>query len=434
MNKKNLLNKILPALLLGSLLSTATTAQINSNYVAPKTLDRIIAIVDDDVILASELRARVSDVKANFEQSQQALPSDQELYKQILDQLVLESIQLQMAYRAGVRISDDELNQTIGRIAQQNRVTPVQFKAMLEKEGKSYTAVREQIRRDLLIQRVQSGNVSRRIQISDQEIKNFLESEEGQKLTAAEYRLMHALIPIAENAPQADQIKAQEYAHSLYQQIEKGSQFSQVVSDKGPYKISSGDLGWRKLSDIPELLAKAATQLEKGETAEPIRSASGFHLVQLLSKRGDGEIIPQTHARHILLKASAIRDEKATEAEINNLKDRILKGEDFAELAREFSEDIGTATEGGDLDWTSRGQLVPEFQKAMDNTDIDGISPAFKSQYGWHILQVLGRRDKDVTSDMRHRIAGNHLHERKFSDELQVWLQQIRDEAYVDYK
>jgi peptidyl-prolyl cis-trans isomerase SurA len=436
-NKLNLIKKLLPAIIITGLFNANSLAQTESagaNYSAPRTLDKIIAIVDNDVILASELRERLADVRANLSRTQQAPPDGQELLKQILDQLVLESIQIQLAYRAGVRISDDQLNQSIARIAQQNRATSAQFKAMLEKEGKSYTAMREQVRRDLLIQRVQNGKVSRRIQISDQEVEHYLSSEEGKKLASAEYRLAHALIPVAKDAPQAEQIKAQEYAQSLYKKIQGGTQFLKAIGDPGPFKINSSDLGWRKLDDLPEFLATAATQLNKGDTAEPIRSASGFHLVQLLSKRGDGEILPQTHARHILLKTSAIRDEKATETEINSLRERIVNGEDFTELAREFSEDIGSATEGGDLDWTNPGQLVPEFQTAMDSTKIDGVSQAFRSQYGWHILQVLGRRDKDVTTDMRRRIANNHLHKRKFNDELQVWLQQIRDEAYVDYK
>ncbi|MCR8922314.1 peptidylprolyl isomerase [Dasania sp. GY-MA-18] len=434
---KALLNTIMRPLLISGLLSVSALShgQVQAaNASAPQTLDRIIAIVDDDVILASEYRERYESVKANFSNNQQALPDDKELQRQILDQLVVESIQLQMAYRAGVRISDEQLNETLARIAQQNRLSVPQFKAMLEKEGRSYTAVREQIRKDLLIQRVQSGNVSRRIQISDQEIENYLNSEEGKKLTAPEYRFLHALIPLASDASQAQEIKAQEHAHALAQQVRKGTDFSKAITDGGPFNINSGDLGWRKLDDLPGFLTDAATSLSKGEVADPIRSASGFHIVQLLSKRGDGEIIPQTQARHILLKPSAIRDDKATEAEIKALRQRILNGEDFAELAREYSEDIGSASEGGDLSWTSPGQLVPEFQQAMDSTDINGVSPAFRSQYGWHILQVLDRRDKDVTEDMRRRIAGNHLHDRKFKDELQIWLQQIRDEAYVDYK
>ncbi|WP_339673325.1 peptidylprolyl isomerase [Dasania marina] len=436
-NKKTLASTLLRPLLLGGLFSLASLSYSQGSEAVistPITLDRIIAIVDDDVILASEYRERYESVKANFDGTQQALPDDKELQRQILDQLVLESIQLQMAYRAGVRISDEQLNETLGRIAQQNRVTVAQFKTMLEKEGRSYIAVREQIRKDLLIQRVQSGNVSRRIQISDQEIENYLSSEEGRKLTAPEYRFLHALIPLASDAGQAQEIKAQEYAYALTQKVRKGAEFNKVVGDGGPYNINSSDLGWRKLDDLPDFLTESATTLDQGQVADPIRNASGFHIVQLLSKRGDGEIIPQTQARHILLKPSAIRDDKATEAEVKALRQRILNGEDFAELAREFSEDIGSASEGGDLSWTNPGQLVPEFQKAMDSTKIDGVSPAFRSQYGWHILQVLGRRDKDVTEDMRRRIAGNHLHDRKFKDELQIWLQQIRDEAYVDYK
>lgn len=404
-------------------------APVTGSMPAPKMLDRVIAIVDDDVILSSEFQQRYTSVKDNIAKSGKSGPDDKTLQREVLDQLVLESIQLQMARRAGVRISDEQLNQTIARIARQNRATPAQFKAMLEKQGQSYTSFREQIRRDMKLQRVQSGHVNRRIQISDQEVENFLGSEEGKQLTAAEYRVFHALIPLTGKANAGDEIKASKQAETLFKKISTGTPFLQVTG-----KTGGSDLGWRKIKDLPSLLADKVPTLAKGQTAKPFKSTSGYHIIQLADKRGDGEVVAQTQARHILLKASAIRDEKATRTAIDKLRERVVKGEDFAELAREHSEDIGTASEGGDLSWTSPGQLVPAFQTAMDNTKIDGISPAFKSQYGWHILQVLGRRDKDVTSDLRRRIAGNHLHDRKFADELQIWLQKIRDEAYVDYK
>ncbi|WP_101758210.1 peptidylprolyl isomerase [Oceanicoccus sp. KOV_DT_Chl] len=402
----------------------------NNTQAETQMLDQVIAIVDDDVVLASELQERMRQVVLNIEKSGKTAPPLAEIQQEILNQLILENIQLQMANRAGVRISDAELNESLARIAGQNRMTIAQFKAALENDGLSYTATREQIRKDMMLQRVQQGNVNRSVQITDQEINNFLASEEGKTLTAPEYRMLHTLLPVASGADQATIDAAQQRADTLYQQIQSSS-YEQVLTAA---KLEINDLSWRKAADLPSLISDLATTLDKTETAKPVQSPSGFHLVKLLDKRGDGEVIPQTKARHILLKSSAIRDENATKAEINNLRKKIINGADFAELARKFSEDIGSAQEGGDLGWTSPGQLVGAFQTAMDDTDIDKVSPAFRSEYGWHILQVLERREKDVTDDIRKNMARGYIHRRKYDDELQTWLQKIRDEAYVDFK
>ena len=412
---------LLPAaLLLTPSLSSAET----------QLLDGVIAIIDDDVVLASQLQSRLKQVEANIKKSGQNAPPMAQIQREILDQLILESIQIQMAYRAGVRISDEQLNQSMQRIANQNRMSLLEFKTALEADGLSYNATREQIRREMLIQRVQQGNVNQRVQITNQEIKNFLASEEGQNMTAAEYRVLHTLIAVS-NSDAGTELKASRDADRIYKAIANGADYAKTLTAEG---FKPSDLDWRKLDDLPSLLADIVPTLDEGETAAPLQSDSGFHLIKLLDKRGDGEVIPQTHARHILLKSSAIRDEAATEAAINDLRKRALAGEDFAELARQYSEDIGSAVEGGDLNWTSPGQLVPAFENAMNNTAINDISPAFRSQYGWHILQVQGRRDKDVTEDLRKNIARNFIHKRKFDDELAAWLQKIRDEAYVDIK
>jgi peptidyl-prolyl cis-trans isomerase SurA len=395
-------------------------------------LDQVIAIVDDDVVLASELREREQQVKATFAKNGKEEPPEAEMRQELLDQLVLENLQLQMAYRAGVRISDAQLTESLTRIAQQNRMTLDQFKQALELDGMSYNATREQIRKEMVLQRVQQGNVNRSVQITDQEIKNLLSSEEGQSLTAPEFRLLHTLVSIPSGADETTIEQARLFADRLFQQIEQGSSYEKVM-EQAP-NINPSDLGWRKIADLPSLLSGVTADIEKGQTAPPIQSPSGFHLVKMLGSRGQGEMIPQTKARHILLKASAIRDEDATSAEINKLRQQIVDGADFSELARKNSEDIGSAQEGGDLGWTSPGQLVGAFQQAMDNTEIDGISQAFRSNFGWHFLQVLERRDKDVTEDIRKNIARNYIHQRKYDDELQTWLQKIRDEAYVDFK
>lgn len=399
-------------------------------------IDQVIAIVDDDVLLQSELNERMKAVMVNLEKSgnKDQAPPPEKIQKELIDQLILENIQLQMAYRAGVRVSDAQLNESMLRIAQQNRMNLAQFKAALESDGMSYVGTREQVRREMLIQRVQQGNVNQRVHITDQEILSFLASENGKTLTAAQYRVLHALIALPGDAA-PDQVEAaRNYAQQLYQQIQQGQNYEEVVRSTGPFSINSSDLGWRSAEEMPSLLAGIAPSLNKGQTAPPIQSPSGFHLIKMEDKRGDGEIINQTQAQHILLKASAIRNEEATQQEIIKLRQQAIKNNDFTELARGYSEDIGSAVEGGELGWSSPGQFVPAFQKAMDETAIGDISEAFRSQYGWHIIKVNDRRVKDVTEDLRKRMAKNYIHKRKFDDELQAWLQKIRDEAYVDFK
>lgn len=412
---------LLPLILCSSLASAKDTA-----------IDKIIAIVDDDVVLASELQERIGQIELKIERSGQQGPPPEKLRQDIFDQLILENIQKQLADRAGVRISDEELTNAIQRIAQQNNLTIEKFTQVLADEGQSYSVFRAQMRKDMILQRIQRGHVNQRIQIAEQEVKNFLESEEGKALTAPQYRMIHTLVPVSSQG--GDKLKAKAYADKLYQRIENGEDYNQVVKSNSDFSLTANDLGWRTAKNLPGIVSNLIGTLKSGETAAPFKSDSGYHLVKLVDTRGEGEIIPQTKARHILLKASAIRDETATEAELNSLRQQIVDGAEFAALAREHSEDIGTAAEGGDLGWANPGQLVGAFQDAMDNTEIDGISPVFKSQYGWHILQVQERREKDVIDAMRNKMARNYIHQRKYDDELQAWLQKIRDEAYVDIK
>jgi peptidyl-prolyl cis-trans isomerase SurA len=282
-----------------------------------------------------------------------------------------------------------------------------------------------------VLQRVQQGNVSERVQITDQEIESFLDSAEGRSLTAPQYHVLHALIAVSDPA-NASTAKA--FAEQLTERLRAGENFAKVIATQGPAPMQGGDLGWRSADNLPTLLAEVVPTLTPGKVPDPIRSPSGFHLVKLVEVRGKGEVIQQTRARHILLKPSAIRSEEQTRQLAAELRQRIIGGADFAELARQYSEDIGSAMEGGELGWTSPGQLVGAFQKAMDETAIGSISAPFQSRYGWHILRVEERRQQDVTDELRRNMARNYLHQRKYQEELDAWLQKIRAEAYVDIK
>lgn len=425
------------SLLCALLLPLSLSAQNADDVPAPanvagqvQTLDRVVAIVDDDVILASELQNAVQRAEANASRAKRELPPKDQFRRQIFDQLVLESLELQIARRAGVRISDSELNDSMERIAQQNNMTLDQFSQALSKDGVPYAQAREQLRRELLIQRVQQGSVSEHVQITDQEVENFLNSADGQALTAPQFHILHALIPT--NGQDND--SALHFAKQLAERLQAGEDFNRVMATPGPVTVQRSDLGWRTKEDLPSLFADVAPTLTVGQSSDPIRSSSGYHLIKVVEVRGKGEMIQQTKARHILLKPSAIRSDEQCQQLAQQLRQRALSGADFGELARQYSEDIGSAMEGGELGWTSPGQLVAAFQRAMDNTQPGQISEPFKSRYGWHIVKVEQRRQQDVSDEMRRNLARNYLHDKKYQEELDAWLRKIRDEAFVDIK
>jgi peptidyl-prolyl cis-trans isomerase SurA len=402
---------------------------------ATEVVDQVVAIVDDDIIMASELRERVGAVTGNLKARGITLPPEDELIRETLDQLILESIQIQQGTRAGVRISDEQLNAAVQRIAAQNRMTLDQFRQALTERGQSYEAMREQVRREMIIQRVQAGNINQRIQITDDEVGNFMATQEGQSLSQTEFHLVHALLPIAPDATDNEVSAANAQVETVLKRIRGGEAFEEVIPDsKDPYTFSGGDLGWRKREDLPSLFIDIVPQLKPGETADPLRSDSGIHLVFLQEVRGMDAVVTQTKARHILIKSSEIMTDGQARELIEKLRARALAGEDFAELAREYSEDIGSAQEGGELGWTNPGQMVPKFEAAMADTAIDTISDPVRTQFGWHIVKVEGRREQDVTDLATRSKAMDYVHNRKYQEELDAWLQQIRDEAFVDIK
>ncbi|MCB1855051.1 MAG: peptidylprolyl isomerase [Halieaceae bacterium] len=418
--------------LLAAVFACATVAGAHG---ATETLDQVVAIVDDDIILASELRERVDGLTQTMQARGMQPPPEDEVIRESLDRLILESIQLQLGLRVGVRISDQQLDAAIEGIAAQNGLSVEQFRAALEQQGQSFHEMREQVRREMIIQRVQAGNVNQRIQITPKEVDNFLATEDGRKLTQAEYHLLHALLPVSPEASPEQVAAAQAQVEKLLRQIRAGQSFEQVIrSSTGQYTFSGGDLGWRKQEDLPSLFADVAPAMATGATSDPIRSDSGFHLIHMQDKRGGEQIVAQTKVRHILVKPSAILTDTQARELVESLRERARGDEDFATLAREFSEDIGSAAEGGELGWTSPGQMVPEFEQAMNATAIGEISEPVHTQFGWHILLVEDRRQQDMTSEALRNKAADFLHKRKYQEELDAWLQQIRDEAFVDIK
>ena len=398
-----------------------------------EVLDQVVAIVDDDIILASELQERVQGVRSNMESRGVEVPSDDVLIRETLDRLILDSIQLQLAKRYGVRIPDQQLDEAMTRLARQNSLTLEQFRIALEQSGQSYAAAREGLRDDLAIQRVQQGNVMRNINISEQEIDNFLTTEEGEAMTQPESRVIQALLSIRRGEDAAEVAAKEGYINEVLSNIQSGQPFEQAVSGTEPYAFSGGDLGWRKLGDIPSMFADAVPTLTVGEVTK-VRSSSGFHLVHLADAVGREQLVRQTDVRHILVKPTEVLNEQAAENLAVELKARIEAGEEFDELAREYSDDIGSAAEGGELGWTNPGQMVPEFEATMAGTAEGSISQPFRSEFGWHILEVKARRDKDFSGEVRRNQVAGYIREQKYEEELDAWLRKIREEAFVDIK
>ena len=396
-------------------------------------LDQVVAIVDDDIILASELQERIQGVRSTMESRGVDVPEDDVLVRETLDRLILDSIQLQLADRYGVRIPDQQLDESMTRLAQRNGLSLEQFRVALEQSGQSYAVARESLRDDLAIQRVQQGNVMRNINITEQEIDNFLATEEGETLTQPEYRVVQALLSTGRNEDALVVAEKERFVNDVLSSIQSGTPFEEAVSITQPFVFSGGDLGWRKLGDIPSMFADVVPSLSVGEVAK-VRSSSGFHLVYLADAVGGERLIRQTDVRHILIKPTEVLSEEAAETLAVELKTRIGDGESFGDLARQYSDDIGSAAEGGELGWTNPGQMVPEFEAAMASATEGEVTAPFRSEFGWHILEVKGRRDKDFSSQVRRNQVAGYIREQKYQEELDAWLRKIREEAFVDIK
>lgn len=404
---------------------------------ALQPLDKIVAIVDDDVITQSDVDAKMKQVLQSMQGQDRPMPPEDEIKKLVMDRLIIESLQLQLARRAGVHVSEDQLTDAIANIAKRNRVSLQTFRQRLEKDGISYDDMREQVRKDMTLQQVQQGHLRSRIQISENDVENFLQSAEGQEMATIRYHLSHILLPVEENSSAADVKNSEKIMRQLRNDIlAKLESFESFLQGKNYQNktLSGGDLGARAKKDLPSLFADIAQQMQTGQISKPVRSGAGWHLLKMNNVTGSAKIVHQTHARHILIKLSEIRNEAQAERLINSLYERIQQGEDFSLLAKEYSEDPGSSLQGGDLGWSMPGQFVPEFEKTMAALEIDAVSKPFKSQFGWHIMQKLAEREHDMTRDSQKNKAYQTLYERRFAEELDNWLLKIREEAFIELK
>lgn len=418
-------------------LASCLTISSFSAYAVIEPLDRIAAIVKDDVVMQSQLEQRILTVSDQIRSRNSIIPPAEVLQSQVMERLILESIQLQLGERAGIRIDDKTLHDTLIDISKRNGMDLAEFKLAIEADGMSYTQAREQIRRDLLINRVRQQQVSSRIHVSDQEVRNFELSEEGQYQLSEDYHLAHILIALPDAASPGQIAKAKQKAGEIYQQLKDGENFQQLALNhsSGQFALEGGDLGWRKADQIPSLFASIVTTMKVDAIAKPMRSASGFHIVKLINKRGGvNHIQHQYDVRHILIKPTEIRTDEDARVLAQRIFLRLENGESFDDLSRSYSDDTGSALNGGSLEWVNPADLVPEFQQAMEETPHWVVSEPFKTQFGWHLLEVLGERSYDMSETVKANRIRNILHNRKFEQEVEVWLREIRDETYVEVK
>lgn len=404
---------------------TLILAFCSFSYAKVEVLDRIAIIVDDGVVMESQVNNTVRDITRRYEEQNLQKPPIDVIKEQVQEKLIIEELQLQMADRAGIRISDSELNITMSRLASNNQMTLEDFIVFIEENGDSYEELREQMRREMRIQRIQRGRVNSRIDITENEFEAFLATDES--LGALEPELLVRQILV----------KNIKTAEDVIELINNGGEFSEIARE---FSISSnagsgGLINWRKLIDMPQLFEKALKGQSIGYITNPLESGSGFHILKLEDKRGEFvQYEDQWQSRHILLIPSTIRTKEDTEKELNDIRQRVLDGEDFGELADEFSEDPGSAKLGGDLGWLGLGVLASEFEKTMLETDIGVISEVFETEFGFHFLEVLGKRSYELTDDLIKDRAYSLLYARKFEEELENTLRAMRAEAFVEFK
>jgi|TARA_B100000767_G_scaffold101341_1_gene97302 peptidyl-prolyl cis-trans isomerase SurA len=400
-------------------------------------IDRVVAVVDSGVIMESQLNSRVEEILIRLKSDTTELPPINLLEEQVLDRLIIEEIQLQLADRAGIKISDSELNQTLSRVSSQNNLSLEDFRLKLEAEGTSYKSFRDTIKKELIIQRVQRGRVGGKVDISEQEIENFINSEEGKSQLAEQYNVQHILLSVKSGLTEQQIEEIKDEANNLITRLEGDESFEKLATaySSGQEALEGGFLGWRTSAELPSLFANVVTELKVGEVAQPLRSGAGFHILKLTDKRGNTvKFLDQTLARHILVQPSEIRTENQAEELINDIYERLTNGEDFKQLARQFSEDPGSKMDGGELGWSNPGDYDPIFEKTLNATEIGKISEPVQSSFGWHIIEAMDRRNEDVSQEEQKNRAYQIIFKRKFEQELQSTLIELRAEAYVDIK
>jgi peptidyl-prolyl cis-trans isomerase SurA len=401
-----------------------------------EVLDKIIAVVEDDVILDRELEQESTVILQRIQNDNTPLPPRFVLRKQVLEKMILDKLQRQLAEKAGVNVSEEMLNRSVGEIARRNNMDIQEFRIELERQGMSYESFLENVRSEIIINELRGREIGGRVKVTDQEIQHYIETQDQGGAEAEQYHLGHILIAVKEGASSSEIQQASSKAESLVTKLRAGEDFTQIAissSDDGN-ALKGGDLGWRSIGDVPTLFVDYVKTMAMGDIAGPIRSPSGYHIIKMLDKKGamDHQMVTKTKVRHILIKTNELVDDNEARNRLLALKERISNGDDFGALARSHSDDKGSALKGGSLDWVSPGDLVKPFEEAMETLAINEVSKPVQTQFGWHLIQVLGRENKDNSVEYRKNMARDAIRKRKIEEETELWLRRLRDEAYVE--
>ena len=405
------------------------------NPVLAQTLDRIVAIVEDDVILERELNIEAAAIAQKLRSSNTATPPDFVLRKQVLERMIIDKLQRQLAARSGIQVSDEMLRNSVADIASRNNMSIDAFKEELTRQGIDYKGFEENLRNEIIINQLRGREIGARVKVTDAEVKHYLETQGKAGSTNTQYHLGHILISIPAGASSNVIQKAKQQADQIVAELRSGKDFREtaISYSNDDNALKGGDLGWRTMSQIPTIFTDVVPGMAQGDISDPIRSPSGFHIIKMLETEGSAQhIVTKTKVRHILIKTNELVDDTEAKKRLQALRDRITDGDDFATLARAHSDDKGSALNGGSLDWVTPGALVPPFEEAMNKLGINEISNPIQTQFGWHLIQVLGRESQDDSDQFRKDKVRDEIRKRKIEEETELWLRRLRDEAYVE--
>jgi peptidyl-prolyl cis-trans isomerase SurA len=420
-------NTLMP-LLLGTLLFSYFPVQA-------EVLGKIAAVVEEDIILEQELDKEVATISQRIRASNTPAPPEAVLRKQVLEKMIMDKLQRQLAEKAGINVTEDQIANSAADIAQRNNMSLEQFRGELEKQGMPYKTFLDNMRNEIVINQLRSREIGGRIKVTDREVEHFIETQGKSGAENVQYHLGHILIALKEGASAPEIQKAEAKAEHLVKALRAGQSFTQVAMSESEddNALKGGDLGWRTINDVPTLFAHKVSQMQADEVSDPIRSPSGFHILKMLEIKGlDNHVTTQTKVRHILIKTNELIDDNEAKNRLLALRDRIVDGDDFAKLARANSDDKGSAIKGGSLDWVNPGDLVKPFEETMNKLAINELSEPIQSQFGWHLIQVLDRKAKDDSEEHKKNLIRDAIRKRKIEEETELWMRRLRDEGFVE--
>ena len=403
--------------------------------VQAEVLDRIIAVVEDDVILELELENEVMAITAKLRAANVAIPPTYILRKQVLERMIVDKLQRQLAARSGIQVSEEMLRNSVNEIASRNGLSVEAFREEIERQGMSYKSFEDNLRNEIITNQLRGREIGSRIKVTDAEVTHFLETQGKTGAVSSNYHLGHILIAVSQSAASAVIQKASQKAEQVVADLRGGKDFKEMAIgvSNDDNALKGGDLGWRSIGQIPTLFTDVVSSMKQGDVSDPIRSPSGFHIIKVLEMEGSGQhIITKTKVRHILIKTNELVDDAEAQKRLLALRERIVDGDDFAGLSRAHSDDKGSAINGGSLDWVTPGALVPPFEEAMNKLAINEISQPVQTQFGWHLIQVLGRESQDNSDQFKKDKIRDEIRKRKIEEETELWLRRLRDEAYVE--